>query len=84
MRALAKVFRGKFLARLQDAYRKGELVLQGSCATLNIPLQWQRLMAKLRTKPWIVYAKAPLGGPEQVLNYLGRDTPRIAHSGASC
>jgi len=41
---------------------------------------WQRLLAKLRAKPWIVYAKAPLAGPQQVLNYLGRYTYRIALS----
>ncbi|MBI3300601.1 MAG: transposase [Deltaproteobacteria bacterium] len=45
-----------------------------------MPLEWQRLLAKLRTKPWIVYAKAPLAGPHQVLNYLGRYTYRIAIS----
>jgi hypothetical protein len=41
---------------------------------------WQRLLAKLRAKPWIVYAKVPLAGPHQVLNYLGRYTYRIAIS----
>ena len=43
-------------------------------------MAWQRLLAKLRAKPWIVYAKAPLAGPQQVLNYLGRSTYRIALS----
>jgi len=80
VRALAKVFRGKFLARLEHAYRKGELVLHGACAALTSAVEWQRLLAKLRAKPWIVYAKAPLAGPEQVLNYLGRYTYRIAIS----
>jgi hypothetical protein len=79
-RALAKVFRGKFLARLEAAYRKGELVLRGTCATLTSAVEWQRLLGQLRAKPWIVYAKAPLAGPEQVLNYLGRYTYRIAIS----
>src|SRR2546426_6610993 len=80
VRALAKVFRGKFLARLAAAYRKGELVLHGACAALTSVVEWQRLLGKLRAKPWIVYAKAPLAGPEQVLNYLGRYTYRIAIS----
>jgi len=80
VRALAKVFRGKFLARLQAAYRKGEVVLHGACAALTSAVAWQRLLAKLRAKPWIVYAKAPLAGPQQVLNYLGRYTHRIAIS----
>jgi hypothetical protein len=80
VRALAQMFRGKFLARLAAAYRKGELVLQGPCAALTNTGAWQRLLAELRAKPWIVYAKAPLAGPEQVLNYLGRYTHRIAIS----
>jgi hypothetical protein len=80
VRALAKVFRGKFLARLDTAYGKGELVLQGACVALSSAVEWQRLLAQLRAKPWIVYAKAPLAGPEQVLNYLGRYTYRIAIS----
>jgi putative transposase/transposase-like zinc-binding protein len=80
VRALAKVFRGKFLARLAAAYRKGELVLHGACAALTSVVEWQQLLGKLRAKPWIVYAKAPLAGPEQVLNYLGRYTYRIAIS----
>ena len=45
-----------------------------------MPLEWQRLLAKLRTRSWIVYAKAPLAGPHQVLNYLGRYTYRITIS----
>jgi Putative transposase/Transposase zinc-binding domain len=80
VRALAKVFRGKFLARLTAAYRKGELVLHGACAALTTAVEWQRLLGKLCAKPWIVYAKAPLAGPQQVLNYLGRYTYRIAIS----
>jgi len=80
VRALATMFRGKFLARLAAAYRTGKLVLPGACAALTSPGAWQDLLAKLRAKPWIVYAKAPLAGPHQVLNYLGRYTYRIAIS----
>jgi Putative transposase/Transposase zinc-binding domain len=80
VRALAKVLRGKFLARLAATYRKGELVLHGACATLTSVVAWHRRLGKLRAKPWSVYAQAPLAGPEQVLNYLGRYTYRIAIS----
>ena len=37
-------------------------------------------MTALRAKAWYVYAKAPLAGPTQVLNYLARYTHRIAIS----
>jgi len=53
---------------------------EDACAALRSALAWQRLLAKLRAKPWIVYAKAPLAGPCQVLNYLARYTYRIALS----
>ena len=39
-------------------------------------------MTQLRTAPWVVYAKRPFAGPEQVLRYLGRYTHRIAISNA--
>jgi Putative transposase len=80
VRALAKVLRGKFLARLAAAYRTREVVLHGACALLTSVVAWQRLVAKRRAKPWLGYAKAPLAGPQQVLNYLGRYTYRIALS----
>jgi hypothetical protein len=80
VRALATVFRGKFLARLAAAYRKSEVVLHGAGALLTSAVAWQRLLAKLRAKPWVVYAKAPLAGPQQVLHYLGRYTYRSAIS----
>jgi hypothetical protein len=41
---------------------------------------WQRLKAALFAQEWVVYAKQPLGGPEQVLAYLGRYTHRVAIS----
>ena len=78
VRALAKVFQGKFRARLAAAYRTGQLLLEGSCILLQNPVTWQRFLATLRRKPWIVYAKAPLAGPQQVLDYLSRYTHRIA------
>jgi hypothetical protein len=78
--AMAKLFRGKFLARLEAAYRTKRLVFAAHSAPLAAPIEWQRFMACLRAKPWYVYAKAPLAGPKQVLNYLARYTHRIAIS----
>ncbi len=72
------MFQGKFRACLKAAYRAGKLVFQGDCALLQNPVEWQRLLATLQRKKWIVYAKAPLAGPQQVLDYLSRYTHRIA------
>jgi hypothetical protein len=78
--AMAALFRGKFLARLIAAYRRGALVCTGPSAALADPLAWQQLLTQLHAKAWYVYAKAPFAGPKQVLNYLARYTHRIAIS----
>ncbi len=40
----------------------------------------QSIIDKAYAKPWVVYAKKPFAGPEQVLEYLGRYTHRVAIS----
>lgn len=66
--ALSRVFRGKFIALLQQACDKGK-----------IPPANNEISASHR-KSWVVYAKKPFGSPEKVLDYLGRYTHRVALS----
>jgi len=77
---LGDLFRGKFLARLKSLYRRGKLQLRGRAAELDDPTRFQRLLARLYAKSWIVYAKRPMNGSEQVITYLGRYTHRVAIS----
>ena len=77
-RALAKVFRGKYLAGLKSAQRKGQLVWTGRLAGAGSPLNFAALVRRLYAKPWVVYAKAPFARPELVMRYLGRYTHRVA------
>ena len=74
VRALSKVFRGKCLDFLAAARRKGELH--------NSPADdghdFERLTAALRSRGWVVYAKAPFADAGQVLRYLGRYTHKTA------
>ena len=72
--ALSKVFAGKFRAALDAAQQGNKLPRDPADAR-------QRLerMRRLR-KPWVVYAKTPLGGPAAVLDYLSRYTHRTAIS----
>jgi hypothetical protein len=77
---LSQVFRGKFLALFKRAYRSGRLKCIGECEVLQTREKFQRLLDRLYTKGWVVYAKQPFGGPEQVLTYLGRYTHRVAIS----
>jgi len=80
VKALSMVFRGKFLAALSESLGRGRLQLSGSTATLGEPRTQRTLLAELRAKPWVVYAKRPFSGPEPVLQYLGRYTHRVAIS----
>ena len=75
VRALSRVFRGKFVSGL-DALRRADR-LHGLVAA---PGDWQRLRQRLHVHDWVVYAKQPLGGPQAVLEYLGRYTHRVAIS----
>jgi hypothetical protein len=77
---LRQFFRGCFLRLLQQVWQRQELEFHGEMAALAEPEQWQSLLAKLRAKPWVVYAKPPFGGPRCVLRYLARYTHRVAIS----
>ena len=77
---LGKLFRRLFLTRLMDLHDAGKLVFFGAQAELADRRRFLRHLAPLRTKRWVVYAKAPFGGPESVLAYLSRYTHRVAIS----
>jgi hypothetical protein len=76
VQALSKVFRGKFLAALTRAHHRGGLPNdpQGDDKA------WRERQRQLYQHDWVVYAKTPLGGPAQVLEYLSRYTHRSAIS----
>lgn len=80
VKVLSARFRKLFLGALQRAYRAGKLRWFGELASLSDPAAFARYLAPLQKSKWVVYAKAPLGGPQQVLNYLGRYTHRVAIS----
>lgn len=80
VKALSTVFRGKFRAGLERLFHAGTLTLAGSNAPLADSRVQRKLIAQLREKPWVVYAKPTLAGPEAVLDYLGRYVQRVAIS----
>jgi hypothetical protein len=80
IQVLRKVFRGKFTAGLKRLYRKGLLDCSGPAACFQHPKQFARLLRTVHRQHWVVYAKQAMGGPAQVLRYLGRYTHRIAIS----
>jgi hypothetical protein len=80
VRVLGRVFRGKYLAALRAAHQAGKLQFTKSTMALATPAAWEALIRALYQKEWVVYAKKPFGGPEQVLKYLTGYTHRIALS----
>jgi hypothetical protein len=78
IQVLRRVFRGKFVAGLKSAFQRGQLHLSGNLALLAQPKIFASWLRPLFRKDWIVYSKPPFGGPEYVLQYLGRYTHRVA------
>ena len=80
IRALAKIFRGKFLDALADDFREGKVELTSNTRDLEHPQPRKKFIGDLRRTKWYAYAKPPFQGPLHVYNYLGRYTHRTAIS----
>jgi len=72
VKRLSKVFRGKLLSALESSLNKGDLYTDATMV--------RTALRKAAGKDFVVYAKQPFGGPEQVLKYLGRYTHRVGIS----
>jgi Putative transposase/Transposase zinc-binding domain len=79
-RVLSRFFRRRFLEMLEHAFEAGELNFFSALANLQNRDTFQQYLAPVRKKEWVVYAKPPFAGPEQVLDYVGRYTHRVAIS----
>jgi len=79
VRVLSQVFRGKFLAGLRAAEAAGRLHLP-TRHPAGETAEFERLVSAAAATDWVVYAKPPFGGPQQVLKYLARYTHRVAIS----
>jgi len=84
VRVLARLYRRLFLERLQAAFDAGALRFFGNLAGLVQSAVWATYLRPLRRLDWVVFAKRPFGGPQQVLEYLGRYTHRVAIAIAAC
>jgi hypothetical protein len=80
VRVLSRLFRRLFLEQLQRAFDAGDLHFYHALEELQAPAAFARYLAPVRKTEWVVYAKPPFGGPQQVLEYLGRYTHRVAIS----
>jgi hypothetical protein len=80
VRVLSRVFRGKFLSLLHTVFDRGRLAFHGKLSPLADAREFQRRLTDSAQTEWVVYAKPPFGGPQQVLKYLARYTHRVAIS----
>lgn len=80
VKVLGSLFRRLFLEQLARAHGRGELEFHGTVAHLANPGEFHATLAAARSRDWVVYAKRPFRGPEQVFAYLARYTHRIAIS----
>ena len=80
VKALSRVFRGKFTQALRGLYRSDKLQFRGSLMQIAKADSFNRFLRQLFIHDWVIYAKPPFGGPDQVLNYLARYTHRVAIS----
>jgi hypothetical protein len=80
IQSLEKEFHKRYLQKLQTAYQNDKLIFPGNTAHYHSQQEFKKLVQSLSKVQWIAYAKRPFAGPQQVLEYLGRYTHRIAIS----
>jgi hypothetical protein len=80
VRVLSVLFRRLFLEHLQNAFDSGKLRFFSALENLRDGREFDRYLESVRKAKWVVYAKRPFAGPEQVLDYVGRYTHRVAIS----
>ena len=80
MRALSRLFRRLFVESMEKAFDAGQLQFFSALEELRDPTAFRRLLGRVRSREWVVYAKKPFAGPQQVLDYVGRYTHRVAIS----
>ena len=80
VRVLSRLFRRLFLEALEKAYADEELRFFSDLEPLREPSAFAQYLAPVRQTEWVVYAKPSFGGPQQVIEYLGRYTHRVAIS----
>jgi hypothetical protein len=80
VRVLSRFFRRHFLELLDQAFENGDLKFFGTLEPLREENGFRAHLEPVRQKEWVVYTKPPFGGPEQVLDYVGRYTHKVAIS----
>jgi hypothetical protein len=80
VRAVGKMFRGKFISKLKKMHHTGELVIPDCVGLYKEPHVFDHMLDSIAHKKWRVYAKKPFGSAEIVVRYIGRYSHRVAIS----
>jgi hypothetical protein len=80
VRVLSRLFRRLFLERIEKAFNSGKLHFFASLEPLRDARSFAARIVAAKESEWVVYAKRPFAGPQQVLDYVGRYTHRVAIS----
>jgi hypothetical protein len=80
VKVLSKVFRGKYLYHLKQAYRQNLLEFYGSVIPCREPKAFRELLNQCYAKNWYTYTRRTFSGPLAVIKYLANYTHRIAIS----
>jgi hypothetical protein len=80
VKAMSKVFRGKFIEGLEEAYKKGEVFFPEDLEHISGEEGFKGWLKKLVSTDWVVYSKRPFSSPEDVVRYISRYTHRTAIS----
>lgn len=80
VKVMSRLFRGKFLAYLSEANKKGKLKFPGKIGHMKQDGSFNGFLSDLYKQDWVVYCKRPFANAETVMDYLGRYTHRVAIS----
>ena len=78
VKAMQSVYKALFMKGLQALIQSGSMVLPTGFPILKADYKvWKDALYQ---KSWVIYAKKPFGGPQAVIEYLGRYTHKVAIS----
>jgi hypothetical protein len=80
VKVLSRFFRGAYVSKLRILYQRQQLKMPNQLTEKLNAYEFDQLLNELMRQEWIVYAKPPFTDPENLLNYLGRYTHKIAIS----
>ena len=80
VKAMSRLFRGKYMEKLEKAYKRGELEFYGESEKYRDKVEFHKMVNKLWGQLFYIYAEPPLGRVERVVEYLGQYVYKVAIS----